>query len=109
LPALWGNGNHILDANSKLTCNVHSGLNGNDHPRQKGLRLVSGYARCFVNFQSDAMAGGVSKVLRQASLAKDTARCFVYLSTGDPRLDCFHGSPGSVYTNCETALGSGNG
>jgi hypothetical protein len=87
-----GNGNHILDAHSKLTCNVDAGLDGDDHPRQKGLRLVRGNAGCFMNFQSDAMTGGVSKVLSQASLAKDAARCFVYLSTGDPRLDRRNGS-----------------
>src|ERR1700685_3285928 len=91
-PTLWGNGNHILDANSKLTCNIDTGLDGNDHTRQKGLRLTSGNARCFVNFQPHTMTGGVSKVLDQASVAKNTAGCFVYLSTGDPRLDCFHSS-----------------
>jgi hypothetical protein len=45
-----------------------------------------------VNVQADPMTGGVSKVLSQASLTKNTAGCFVYLSTGNPRLDCFHGS-----------------
>ena len=92
LPTLLRNGNHILDADSKVICNVDAGLDGNHHSRQKGLRLVRGNAGCFMNFQPNAMAGGVRKVLSQSSFAKDAARCFVYLSTGSPRLDRRNGS-----------------
>src|ERR1700684_3000328 len=87
LPTLRGNGNHIFNAHSKLTCNVDAGFDGDDHSRQKGLRLARGYAGCFMDFKHDTMTGGMSKVLSQASLAKDAARCFVYLSTRDTRLD----------------------
>ncbi len=75
-----------------MTCNIDAGFDGDDHPRQKGLRLVRGNAGCFMNFKPNAVTGGVSKVLRQASLAKDAARCFVYLTTGDSGLDRLNGS-----------------
>src|SRR3984957_8192516 len=87
LPTLLSNGNHIFYADPKVICNVDAGLDGHHHSRQKGLRLIRGDAGCFMNFQSDAMTGGVCKILRQAGIAKDAARCFVYLSTGSPGLD----------------------
>ena len=74
-----------------MTCNVDTGFDGDDHPRQKELRLVPGNAGCFMNLKPYAMAGGVSKVLSQASLAKDAARCFVHVSAGSSRLDRIHG------------------
>jgi hypothetical protein len=74
-----------------MTCNVDAGFDGDDHPRQKELRLVRGNAGWFVNLEPYAMAGGMSEVLSQASLAKDAARCFVYVTTGDSWLDRLDG------------------
>jgi len=92
LATLLGHGNHVFDAHSKMTCNVDAGLDGNYHPRQKGLRLLRGNAGSFMNLQPNAMTGGMSKVLSQASFAKDAACCLVYLSTGSPGLDRGNGS-----------------
>src|ERR1700678_4511390 len=86
LATLPGNDNHIFDAYSKPACDVDAGFDGDNHSRQKGLRLVRGDAGWFMDFKPNAMTGGVSKVLSQPSLAKDAARCFVYFPTGDPRL-----------------------
>src|ERR1700733_5303053 len=87
LPVLPGYGNHIFDAHSKLTWNVNAGLNGDDHSRQKGLRLVRGNAGCLMNFEPHAMTGGMTEVVSQAGFAKDAARCVVYVTTGDSWLD----------------------
>src|SRR3984885_12348715 len=83
LPVLPGYGNHIFDAHSKLTWNVNAGLNGDDHSRHKGLRLVRGNAGCLMNFEPHAMTGGMTEVVSQAGFAKDAARCVVYVTTGD--------------------------
>src|ERR1700744_2083622 len=91
LPAVPGNNNHIFNAHAKLTGKVDAGFDGDNHTRQKSLRLVRGDAGWFMNLEPHAVTGRVSKKLSQASFAQDASCGLVNPSAGHSRFDRIDG------------------
>src|ERR1035438_5482894 len=74
-----GNGHHIFDANAEALRQINSRLDRDDHTGEQPACLSSADARRLVNLQTDAMAGGVGKRLRQSCLAQHAAGCLIDL------------------------------